>query len=82
MPHRAALTALPPSAIAARRFEAMADHVAPAAAAAFPTAAPPNGRTVVVLGGGGAGLGAAVEAYLAGARVVIVDKAAMLGGNT
>ena len=39
-------------------------------------------RTVVVLGGGGAGLGATVEAYLSGCRVIIIDKTPKLGGNT
>lgn len=37
---------------------------------------------VVILGGGGAGLSAAVSASEAGASVILVEKTAMLGGNT
>ncbi len=37
---------------------------------------------VVILGGGGAGLSAAVAAAENGAQVVLVEKTAMLGGNT
>lgn len=37
---------------------------------------------MVILGGGGAGLSAAVSASEAGASVILVEKTAMLGGNT
>lgn len=37
---------------------------------------------VIVVGGGGAGLAAAVSASEAGASVILVEKTAMLGGNT
>jgi len=37
---------------------------------------------VVVVGGGGAGLAAAIEAAEAGARVVLLEKNAVLGGST
>lgn len=37
---------------------------------------------VVVVGGGGAGLAAAIEARTAGARVVLLEKNAALGGST
>ena len=37
---------------------------------------------VIVVGGGGAGLAAAIEARTAGARVVLLEKNAMLGGST
>ena len=37
---------------------------------------------VVVLGGGGAGLTAAITAAQAGAKVVLIEKTAALGGNT
>jgi fumarate reductase flavoprotein subunit len=37
---------------------------------------------VVVIGGGNAGLAAAVEASNAGAKVVLIEKMALLGGNT
>ncbi|MBL8966446.1 MAG: flavocytochrome c [Spirochaetaceae bacterium] len=37
---------------------------------------------VVVIGGGNAGLAAAVEAANAGAKVILVEKMAFLGGNT
>lgn len=37
---------------------------------------------VLVVGGGGAGLTAAIAAYEAGAKVILIDKMLMLGGNT
>ncbi len=37
---------------------------------------------VVVVGGGGAGLASAVSAAENGAKVILIEKAAMLGGNT
>ena len=37
---------------------------------------------VAVIGAGGAGLSAAVEAANLGAKVVVVEKMAMAGGNT
>jgi len=37
---------------------------------------------VVVVGGGGAGLAAAVSAAQSGAKVVLIEKASALGGNT
>jgi fumarate reductase flavoprotein subunit len=37
---------------------------------------------VVIIGGGNAGLAAAVEASSAGAKVVLIEKMAFLGGNT
>jgi succinate dehydrogenase/fumarate reductase flavoprotein subunit len=37
---------------------------------------------VIVVGGGGAGLAAAIEAAVAGAKVVLVEKNPMLGGST
>ena len=37
---------------------------------------------VIVVGGGGAGLAAAVEAAQHGASVILLEKLAMLGGNT
>jgi succinate dehydrogenase/fumarate reductase flavoprotein subunit len=37
---------------------------------------------VVVLGGGGSGLAAAIEAAIAGARVVVLEKAEILRGST
>jgi len=37
---------------------------------------------VVVIGGGGAGLAAAVSAAEAGAKVILIEKMPMLGGNT
>ena len=37
---------------------------------------------VVVLGGGGSGLAAAIEAAVAGARVVVIEKAEFLRGST
>ncbi|MGI6034882.1 MAG: flavocytochrome c [Limnochordia bacterium] len=37
---------------------------------------------VIVVGGGGAGLAAAVEAAQQGASVILLEKMAMLGGNT
>lgn len=37
---------------------------------------------VVVIGGGNAGLAAAVEASAAGAKVVLIEKMSMLGGNS
>lgn len=37
---------------------------------------------VVIVGGGGAGLAAAVSAAQSGAKVVLIEKAAALGGNT
>lgn len=37
---------------------------------------------VIIVGGGGAGLAAAVEATSAGASVIVIEKTAILGGNT
>jgi len=37
---------------------------------------------VVVIGGGGAGMAAAVEAVTGGAKVIVLEKADVLGGNT
>ena len=37
---------------------------------------------VVVIGAGGAGMTAAIEAHDAGAKVLVLEKAAMTGGNT
>ncbi|PKL24106.1 MAG: flavocytochrome c [Spirochaetae bacterium HGW-Spirochaetae-3] len=37
---------------------------------------------IVVIGGGGAGLSAAISAAQSGARVIVVEKMSMLGGNT
>lgn len=37
---------------------------------------------VVVLGGGGAGLTASITAAQNGAKVILVEKAGSLGGNT
>lgn len=37
---------------------------------------------VIVVGAGGAGLSAALSASMAGAKVVVLEKMAMLGGNT
>jgi urocanate reductase len=37
---------------------------------------------VVIIGGGGAGLSAAVSAAQAGAKVILIEKAPALGGNT
>ncbi|MGI5172802.1 flavocytochrome c [Treponema sp. OMZ 840] len=37
---------------------------------------------IVVVGGGGAGLSAAIEAAGAGSKVILVEKMAILGGNT
>ena len=37
---------------------------------------------VAVIGAGGAGLSAAVQAHNLGAKVVVVEKMAMVGGNT
>ncbi|MBE5692057.1 MAG: FAD-dependent oxidoreductase, partial [Sutterella sp.] len=37
---------------------------------------------VAVIGAGGAGLSAAVQANELGAKVVVVEKMAMVGGNT
>jgi len=41
-----------------------------------------NDYDVIVIGGGGAGMCAAVEAHDAGARVLLVEAAAKLGGST
>lgn len=48
-----------------------------AAAASFPTKA-----DVVIVGAGGAGLVAAATAVEQGARVIVLEKMAMIGGNT
>ncbi len=37
---------------------------------------------VIIVGGGGAGLAAAVEATANGAKVIVIEKTAILGGNT
>ncbi|WP_110932106.1 FAD-dependent oxidoreductase [Paenibacillus bouchesdurhonensis] len=37
---------------------------------------------IVVIGGGGAGMSAAIEAHNQGAKVVLLEKMPMLGGNT
>ena len=37
---------------------------------------------VIVIGGGGAGLSAAIAASQSGSKVVVLEKMAMLGGNT
>ena len=37
---------------------------------------------IVIVGGGGAGMAAAVSALENGASVIVVEKTAMLGGNT
>lgn len=37
---------------------------------------------VVVIGAGGAGMAAAVEAHDDGAKVILLEKMAMVGGNT
>ncbi|WP_019636307.1 FAD-dependent oxidoreductase [Paenibacillus fonticola] len=37
---------------------------------------------IVIVGGGGAGMSAAIEAHNSGAKVVLLEKMPMLGGNT
>ncbi|WHX47738.1 flavocytochrome c [Paenibacillus woosongensis] len=37
---------------------------------------------IVIVGGGGAGMSAAIEAHQSGAKVVLLEKMPMLGGNT
>ena len=58
--------------------------VATAVAAAFGCvqAAEDSTADVAVIGAGGAGLSAAVEATNLGAKVVVIEKMAMVGGNT
>jgi len=41
-----------------------------------------NDTDVIVIGGGGAGMCAAIEACDAGARVLLVEAGARLGGST
>ena len=58
--------------------------VAAAVMACFGTAGAAEDITVdvAVIGAGGAGLSAAVQAHELGANVVVVEKMAMVGGNT
>ena len=46
------------------------------------TAAKEENYDVVVVGAGGAGLSAAIEAYDAGAKVIVLEKMEIAGGNT
>ena len=61
-----------------------APTVDPEAKAASDTAGrtPQDPDDVLIIGAGGAGLSAAVEAANLGAKVVVVEKMAMAGGNT
>ena len=51
-------------------------------AAAFGCAQAAQHADVVVIGAGGAGMAAAISAYDAGAKVVIIEKMPFVGGNT
>lgn len=53
-----------------------------AAAAVGPGEAQVKDTEIVVIGGGGAGLAAAVSAAENGAKVILIEKTAALGGNT
>lgn len=46
------------------------------------TAAKEENYDVVVVGAGGAGLSAAIEAHDAGAKVIVLEKMEIAGGNT